>query len=290
MNKIFSLIEPEKPLPLIFDSPHSGHAYPEDFKYICDLKDLRKSEDAFVDDLFSAAPDHGGTLLSALFPRSYIDVNRAIDDIDPQVIDGQWPEPINPTARSNAGIGLIWRLARPGIPIYDAPLSVGEAQARIAKSYTKYHLALEKTIQDAYYNFGQVWHINCHSMPASSAYPKRPMSAASRAPVATDFCLGNRDGTSCSLDFTRQVRAFLQGLGYSVTLNDPFKGVELIQRHSDPLRGKHALQIEINRALYMNEETGEKNNNYKVLKANIEKLIQFCAAYVTANLQSQAAD
>ena len=219
-----------------------------------------------------------------------MDVNRAIDDIDPQIIDGTWPEEINPSARSQAGIGLIWRLARPGIPIYDKPLSIEEIKARIAKSYTKYHLALEKTIQRAHYNYGQVWHINCHSMPAKSAYPKRPIGIAGQKPVAVDFCLGNRDGTSCSLDFTREIRKFLQGLGYTVTLNDPFRGVEIIKRHGDPLRGQNSLQIEINRALYMNEETREKNSNYNTLKADIDKLIHFCTGYVNANLTSQAAD
>lgn len=290
MKEILSIAKPDDPLPLVFDSPHSGAEYPKDFDYSCDLEILRTSEDKFVEDLYASAPKHGGTLLQALFPRCYVDTNRAIDDIDPQLLEEEWNGESKPTARSDAGIGLIWRLAKPGTPIYKTHLTPEEIKNRIEKYYRPYHDALEQLIEEAYYKFGQVWHINCHSMPSKSSFPKRPIALAGHEPKAAEFCLGNRDGTTCGLDFTREIRSFLQSLGYVVTINDPFKGVELIKRHADPIRGKHSLQIEINRALYMDEETGEKNKNYDALKSDIDKLIKYCSAYVEANLTNQAAD
>lgn len=291
MSDIFSIFESDRPLPLVFDSPHSGSFYPADFQPSCDLALLRKAEDSYIDDLFSGAPKHGASLLCAHTARSYIDLNRAIDDIDLQLLDD--PNSIkdaNPTARSDAGIGLIWRLAKPGVPIYNAPLSADEIEDRIQKHYIPYHAALKTLLDNTHYKFGQVWHINCHSMPASTAFPKRAIGLIGQQQQPVDFCLGNRDGTSCDLDFTREVRKFLDSLGYTVTLNDPFKGVELVERYSNPARGRHALQIEINRALYMDEVTREKSQDYESVKADIEKLIQFCASYIQANLTSKAAD
>ncbi len=291
MSNVFSISKPNKPLPLIFDSPHSGSECPADFKYICDKAALHRAEDKFVDDLFSSAPEHGASLLQAHISRCYIDLNRAIDDIDPQLLEAPYPfGEQNPTPRSDAGIGLIWRLIKPGKPIYAQALPPEEIRARIEHYYAPYHDALKKLIEGAHYTFGAVWHINCHSMPAKSAYPKQPIGIVGNKPQAADFCLGNRDGTTCSLDLTRELREFLQNLGYDVTLNDPFKGVEIVKRTADPLRGRHSLQIEINRALYMNEETGEKNSNYNALKADLDKLILFCADYIQTNFTSQAAD
>ncbi|MEZ5919527.1 MAG: N-formylglutamate amidohydrolase, partial [Alphaproteobacteria bacterium] len=168
MNDIYTLTRPETPaLPLIFDSPHSGTLYPEDFGYACDFHTLESAEDKYVDDLFASAPAFGAALLCAHFPRSYIDPNRSADDIDPALLAGLWDGalPIAPSPRSDAGIGLIRRLVRPGIPVYDRPLTSAEITARIERYYTPYHEALETLITEAHYNFGQVWHVNCHSMP-----------------------------------------------------------------------------------------------------------------------------
>ena len=259
MSNPFTIAAPATPLPLIFDSPHSGTHYPDDFAYVCAFGDLQRAEDRFVDELFACAPEYGGVLLCAHFPRSYIDVNRGIDDIDPVILAESWPHgEINPSSRSDAGIGLIRRLVRPGMPLYDQPLSVAAISHRIENYYKPYHAALEKLMNEAHYNFGQVWHINCHSMPSASARPKQPIGINGYGGLETDFVLGDRDGTSCDLDFTHALRDFLRGLGYTVTINDPFKGVELVHRYSAPARGLHSLQIEINKALYMNEDTSEK--------------------------------
>ncbi len=293
MKRVLSLHKPYTSLPLIFDSPHSGTYYPADFGYACDFSILKTAEDHFVDDLFSTAPEHGATLLCAEFPRSYIDPNRAVDDIDPELLEHKtWtgPTPIAPTPRSHAGIGLIRRLVRPGLPVYDRPLSTEDISDRITKYYTPYHTALAEEIADLHYTFGAVWHINCHAMPHATAYPKNHIGLAGHKPKAADFTLGDRDGTSCSHEFTQVLRHFLQQKGYTVTVNDPFKGAELIQRYANPALGYHALQIEINKALYMDEETGARSARYPALKADIVDLMVFCAAFVRARLIPLAAD
>lgn len=290
-SKVLSVVRPKNPLPLIFDSPHSGAAYPESFDFVCRFEDLQRAEDKFVDELFSCVPEYGGTLLCAKFPRSYIDVNRRIDDIDPAILAEIWPfGKINPSSRSDAGIGLIRRLVRPGVPVYDQPLSVEDVAHRIEKYYRPYHTTLKDLINEAHYNFGHVWHVNCHSMPSASARPKQPIGFMAHQPQEADFVLGDRDGTSCDLDFTHALRDFLKGLGYTVTINDPFKGVELVHRYSAPSRGFHSLQIEINKSLYMNEDTNKKSSEYENLRLDIESLVAFCADYVSANLMDVAAD
>ena len=289
----FTVKKPKSnPLPLIFDSPHSGNTYPKDFDYACDFKTLERAEDKYVDELFANAPDYGAAFLTAHFPRSYIDVNRACCDIDTELLAEKWtgPSPINPTGRSDAGIGLIRRLVKPGIPVYNRNLTCDEILTRIEKYYRPYHAKLADLIEDAHYNFGQIYHINCHSMPHSSAYPKRPIGLIGNKPKASDFVLGDRDGTSCDAAFTRALKKQIESLGYSVSINDPFKGVELINRYSNPLRGYHSIQIEINKSLYMNEETGEKIATFDKLKSDIESLISFTADYIEQRLIPLAAD
>ena len=153
MDSIFKLKTPKNPLPLIFDSPHSGTDYPADFRYACPFEELEKAEDKYVDDLFSSVINHGGTFLCALFPRSYIDVNRAADDIDTELTGRYWPQdthgPIHPTSRSDAGIGLIRRLVKPGMPLYNRELSPDEILNRVYSYYISYHNKLEQLIENA---------------------------------------------------------------------------------------------------------------------------------------------
>lgn len=294
MDHILKLTKPSEPLPLVYDSPHSGDIYPGDFRYACDFNELEQAEDKHVDDLFESVSNHGGTLLAAQFPRSYIDVNRTAEDIDIDLIDGQWQEDkfgsIDPSSRSDAGIGLIRRLVRPGVPVYDRTLSPEEIIQRIKTYYTPYHAELEKLIEDAHYNFGEVWHINCHSMPSASARPRVPIGLRGFRALNSDFVIGDRDGSTADLHFRHSVADFLKSLGHIVSINDPFKGVELVRRYSNPTRGRHSIQIEINKALYMNETTGEKNRNYSALKTDIDKLCAFIADYARANLVQKAAD
>ena len=290
--KAFSIEKPNNPLPLVFDSPHSGTHYPNDFNYACPFSMLEAAEDKYVEELFAHATKHGVTFLQAHFPRSYIDVNRAVDDIDIELLDGKWTgeTPINATSRSHAGIGLIRRLVKPGIPVYNRSLSSEEVIARIEKYYTPYHDALHKTLKELHYNYGQVWHINCHSMPGSSAYPKRAIGLIGNTARPVDFCLGDRDGTTCDPAFTHALRDFIKNLGYTVSINDPFKGVECINKYSNPELRYNALQIEINKVLYMNEDTRVKNGNFERLQKDLEKITVFCADYVQSQLVNLAAD
>ncbi len=291
MHDVYSVCKPENPLPVIFDSPHSGTCYPDDFNYACDWDALKACEDHFVDELFKGAPEQGATLLSALFPRSYIDANRAIDDIDPKLLGyTPWPGYSAPSLRSKAGIGLVRRLIREGMPIYKGALSPETIQSRIDQYYRPYHQALSDLLENTYAQHGTYWHINCHSMPQVSAIPRRPSAFDGANARAADFTLGDRDGTTCSPAFTRLLRDYIKGLGYHVTINDPFKGVELVKAYSNPFRGRHSLQIEINKALYMDENTGQKNDNFGALQNDITKIIHFICGYACAQTQPIAAD
>lgn len=279
--KIFTLQKPETPLPLIFDSPHSGTIYPDDFNYSCDFKLLEQSEDKYVDELFNSAPEHGGTLLCAHFPRTYIDVNRAIDDVDPALLSEPWPEnygSITPSNRSEAGIGLIRRLIVPKTPVYNQKISPKEIKSRIDTYYTPYHTALEQLIEQYHQKYNQVWHINCHSMPSGLVKNKFSRINPTQAP---DFVLGNRDGTTCDIEFTHLIRDTLSNIGYKVAINNPYKGVELVKRYSNPALNKHSIQIEISRKLYMDEETCEKNKGFDSLQRNLTKLISTMDEYIS---------
>ncbi len=262
-------------VPVVFDSPHSGTRYPADFGHIVDPKILRRAEDTHVDALFSAAPDLGATLIAANFPRSYIDANRSLLDIDAALLDAPWPGPINVSKKTEKGIGLVWRLLDTGESIYDRKLSVAEVQSRIAKCYAPYHKAVRDAINGAHKHYGAVWHVNCHSMPATSSVISEEGPGVSRA----DFVLGDRDGTTCSPEFTTFIAVVLKEMGYDVKINDPYKGVELVRAYSDPAENKHSIQIEINRRLYMNEETREPNGNFGKLQQDLSKLIEEIAAF-----------
>ena len=171
------------------------------------------------------------------------------------------------------------------MPLYDRHLKISEIMHRIETYYRPYHTILQQLIEDAHYIHGQVWHVNCHSMPTQegNAFRASPLKAA-------DFVLGDRDGTTCDIHFTHAVRDFLKGLGYRVSINDPYKGVELVRKYSSPATGRHSLQIEVARNLYINENTYKKSSNFIRLQDDIEKLISFCANYVEAQALPMAAD
>ena len=265
--------------PVVFDSPHSGNVYPEDFGHSIEQIYLRHTEDAFVDELFADAPEHGATLLCALFPRSYIDANRAPDDIDPTVLDGEWPYNANPGEKARLGIGLI-PTREPGGVVYDRTLSVEEAMRRLDDFYWPYHRELERALDRAQQRGGAFWHVNCHSMPAVSTN----VSPEGPGVPRPDFCLGTRDGTTCDSGFTECVESCLKSMGYTVTVDDPYKGVELVRRYSDPLRGRHSLQVEINRRLYMDEANVARSPQFDDFRADITRLIGSVCEYARARM------
>ncbi len=267
--------------PLVVDSPHSGRIYPADFGYSCPLALLRQTEDSYVDELIMGAVNAGGTVITAEFPRSYIDANRAEDDIDPAVLSEPWPTTLKPSARTLLGLGLVRRLCRSNVPVYAAPLSVAEVQERIEKFYRPYHAALANTLSQAVSEFGECYLINAHSMPSQSH--------ENRLVRRPDFILGDRDGTSCDPSFTRRVQNILLDMGYSVALNDPYKGVEIARRYGQPQSGQHALQLEINRRLYMNEQTLEKTEGFARLQKNLTEFFQILAAEIISAVPDRLA-
>ena len=267
-------------VPVVFDSPHSGTVYPADFRTIVPHLTLRRAEDTHVEALYAAAPDHGAVLIAADFPRSYIDANRSLLDIDAALLDGTWPGPINVSKKTEKGIGLVWRLLDTGEPIYARKLTVAEVQARIATCYAPYHKAVRDAINAAQKHYGAVWHINCHSMPATSSIISEEGPGVPRA----DFVLGDRDGTSCAPAFTAFVALTLRGMGYDVRINDPYKGVELVRAYSDPSAHKHSLQIEVNRKLYMDEVSREPAANFAKLQGDITRLIAAISTFAREHI------
>ncbi|MGQ9365698.1 N-formylglutamate amidohydrolase [Azospirillum sp. ST 5-10] len=267
-------------LPVLFDSPHSGAVYPGDFGFVCPLVALRQAEDSYVDELYASVPEHGGTLLLALFPRTYIDPNRAVDDIAPDLLDGPWPDPLRPTDKSAAGMGLIRTLCRPGLPLYDGRLPAAAVAERIDRYYRPYHFQVAAVLDGLAARFGAVWHVNCHSMP----------SAGPGGRAMPDFVLGDRDGSTSDPEFVAFVAGLLRRAGHSVTINDPYKGVELIRRYADPARGRHALQIEINRRLYMDEDTLEKTAGFAVLQRTLGTLAAEICGFAAARTTQEAAE
>ena len=264
------------PVPLVLDSPHSGSIYPEEFAYCCPLSVLRRAEDAYVDELYQAAPAHGATLIGALFPRSYIDVNRAPDDLDPGMLDGTLPDCLKP--RPTTRVGLVRRHAQPGVPIYDRKLSPGDVLARIERYHAPYHRALDESCERLHREFGAVWHVNCHSMPSYG--PPREV----RKGVYADFVLGDRDGSTCEPDFTDFVARFLRGLGYDVRVNEGYKGVEIVRRQGRPAERRHSLQIEVDRALYMDQKTLEKLPGFDRLQGDLADLVAAIASFIRDRL------
>lgn len=260
--------------PLVLDSPHSGTRYPADFGHACDLALLRTAEDTHVDRLYSFAPGLGVHWIEALFPRSYLDPNRDLSEIDESLIDGPWPgdKPATELQRAKVrlGKGLIWRCTDDGLPIYQRLLSVAEVQARIDRCWRPYHLAVAQAIDAAHAAHGYSLHINCHSMPAVASSHATDFPGLAHA----DFVVGNRDHSTCSPALAELVCQWLRARGYSVWLNHPYKGVELVRRYGRPAEHRHSLQLEINRGLYMDERTLEVHAGFETLQRDLQGLVQ----------------
>jgi len=260
--------------PLVLDSPHSGTDYPADFRHACPLPALRRTEDTHVDKLYDFAPALGAAWVEAYFPRSYLDANRDLTELDVNLLDGPWPGKVASEpkllAKVRLGKGLIWRMTDDGVPLYDRQLTVVEVQARIANCWQPYHAAVAQAIAHAHATHGFCIHLNCHSMPAVAASHATDFPGLAHA----DFVVGNRDHSTCSPALAQMVCEHLRGRGYNVSLNHPYKGVELVRRYSDPARHRHSLQIEINRKLYMDEHSLALHEGYEPLKASLRSLIE----------------
>jgi len=268
----FRLLAPQpQTCPLVFASPHSGAAYPAEFLAAArlDARALRRSEDAFVDELFSAAPALGAPLLAATFPRAWCDANRESFELDPGMFDAPLPAWVNSASpRVGAGLGTIARIVATGEAIYRRRLSFAEAEARIEACWKPYHAALAGLVEETRARFGVCVLIDCHSMPAHPAQAADP----------PDMVLGDAHGTACSPRVTRLVEAALQGLGYRVRRNDPYAGGFVTRHYGRPREGVHAIQIEVARPLYMDEAQIERHAGFARLRADLARVVGELAA------------
>ena len=266
----FRLFMPERPFaPVIFSSAHSGSAYSADLMPGVRLPplSLRRSEDCFVDELFSAAPEHGASLLAANFPRAFCDANREAWELDPAMFADKLPDWVNTASpRVSAGLGTIAKVVASGESIYAAKLSFAEAERRIFAYWRPFHDMLAHLIEDIRARFGYCLLIDCHSMP-SNGLGKR----AGGRPI--DFVLGDLHGSSCASRVTRAAEALLSSKGFLVRRNDPYAGGFITRHYGKPADDVHVLQIEVARALYMDEARIERLPDFSFVQRQISDLI-----------------
>ncbi|MES1199826.1 MAG: N-formylglutamate amidohydrolase [Pseudomonadota bacterium] len=267
----YVVIEPlHRTAPLVFASPHSGRRYPADLlaQSRTGLLSLRRSEDAFVDELFAGAASHGAAVLSATVARAYVDLNRDPEELDPEMFDDIIPRaPATATPRVQAGLGAIPRITGDGQPIYRRKLSLAEAERRIAMVHAPYHATLQALVEDTKTQFGCAVLIDCHSMPSSA-----------RGAHAPDIVLGDRFGASCHPSVTALAEATLRRLGYRVARNAPFAGGHTTQLYGRPMQRVHALQIELNRALYVDERSLDRTSGFARVRTDMTRLAEALAA------------
>jgi N-formylglutamate amidohydrolase len=268
--------------PLVFASPHSGRFYPDDMMAATalDPQAIRRSEDALVDDLIAQAPELGATLIAARCARAYIDLNREAYELDAGMFADELPEFARArTARVAAGLGAIARVVSEGQEIYARKLTFAEARARIEWAHRPYHAALERLIAEAHRTHGFAILIDWHSMPAAAA-------RAGGRDLACDIVLGDRFGAACAGLLTSRVERELEAMGYRVARNAPYAGGYTTEHYGRPARRTHALQIEISRALYLDEATLSPTAGFEKLKSNLESLTRTLAAADWSALRS----
>ncbi|MCC0015498.1 MAG: N-formylglutamate amidohydrolase [Rhodobiaceae bacterium] len=279
----YSLVLPPAGLqvPFVFNSPHSGTHYPAAFvaSSRLDLNRLRRSEDTFVEELFAMAPAHGAALMHARFPRAYVDLNREPYELDPQMFDGPLPRHANTRSmRVAGGLGTIARVVADAEPIYAGRIPVAEALARIETHYKPYHARLDAILADARARFGVSVLIDCHSMPSARV--------GGDEHTKPDFVLGDRYGTSCAAALADLAHETLSGLGYTVARNKPYAGGFITERYGVPGAASHALQIEINRGLYMNEARYTRARGFSWLRTDLVRLVERLVSIDLSHLRS----
>jgi N-formylglutamate deformylase len=266
----FEVIEPGRMLaPFVFNSPHSGRVYPRAFLASArlDLATLRRSEDSFVDNLVAGVVARGLPLVRAHFPRCYIDVNREPYELDPRMFDGRLPSFANTRSmRVAGGLGTVARVVGDSQEIYEQRLPVDDALRRIECLYKPYHRMLRKLLARAHHQFGTAALIDCHSMPSTGgAKEERPRA---------DIVLGDRYGTSCAPAIAETMEITLRELGYLVSRNKPYAGGFITEHYGNPAAGLHSVQLEINRALYMDERRYERSANFAQVAADLVLLAE----------------
>jgi N-formylglutamate amidohydrolase len=272
----FGLRRPEAAAasPLVFASPHSGRYYPPDMMAASalDAAAIRRSEDAFVDGLIEAATAHGASVLEAAYARAYVDVNREPYELDPSMFEDELPDfARGRSPRVAAGLGSIARIVAEGQEIYARKLTFAEAARRIEAVHQPYHAALEALMAEAVARFGFAVLVDWHSMPSAAARTFG-QSGDPRAQGHCDVVLGDRFGTACAGAITTAVEGELEAMGYRVTRNAPYAGGFTTETYGRPVRRRHALQIEINRALYLDEASLKPHLGFERLKSDLERV------------------
>ncbi len=261
----------EQTVPLVFASPHSGRDYPPDFVAMSRLDPvaLRRSEDSFIDELYAGVVGHGAPLLSARFPRAFCDPNREPYELDPGMFSGPLPSHANTRSpRVAAGLGTIARVVASGAEIYAGKLPVAEAERRIAAYYRPYHARLRQMVDTTRHRFGWSLLVDCHSMPSVGGPMDRDMGLS-----RVDVVLGDCFGAACSSVFTQTLEDSFRALGYRVVRNTPYAGGFTTRHYGQPRGGSHAIQIELNRGLYMNEDRHAKSAGFARLAADLDQVV-----------------
>jgi N-formylglutamate amidohydrolase len=283
-NPAFEIIQPRDwTAPAVFNSPHSGRNFPENFLRQSRLSAtaLRKSEDCFVDELFLSCVEHGAPMLRALAPRSYIDLNREPYELDPRMFSGDLPGYANTgSPRVAGGLGTIPRIVAEGEDIYRGRIDFVEARQRIEQVYLPYHRTLAALTSAVLTRTGEVLLVDCHSMPASATAHVSPAVQG-----GVDVVLGDRFGSSCAEDITAVIEDSLKQHGMRVLRNKPYAGGFITQNYGAPHRGQHAVQIEINRSLYMNEATLEKTSDFQILRNILSDVTAALVSYLEVRQQ-----
>lgn len=268
---------------VVFASPHSGRAYPASFVSGTELDShmIRSSEDAYVDLLFDTVPLHGAPLMTAGAPRAYVDLNRSEDELDPALIEGVRKQGHNPRVAS--GLGVIPRVVAQGRAIYRGKLPMQVAQGRLDAIWHPYHAQLKRLLRRAHDTHGQAILLDCHSMPRDALPVPRHGRRA-------EIVIGDRFGVSASAQVVEQVEAAFRRAGFQVARNAPFAGAYIVQSYGRPSRRQHAIQIEIDRSLYMNEETITPHAGFAQVKAQLAQVIGELATLGTGQGQALAAE
>ena len=269
------------PAPLIVDVSRSGREYPKEYRSPLPFTTVHDNVSMYVEDLWAGAPNVGATLLYCCFPNTWVDVNRNEADMDPALVDGQWPHELKPTARTLEGLGLIKTKARYGESFQERKLTVAEIEERLVLYYRPYHAELKRLVDERYSRFGVLRQISCHCMSAVGA-PTHPDAGKPRA----DFCVSDLKGKTASKESMELVVETLRSYGYSVSINAPYIGNELIGRHGNPARGMDSIQVEINKKLFMDTKTFRKTAGFDKVKADLDRLLAVVAADSTARVKA----
>ena len=273
---LFEVLEPDvQRIPLVLNSPHSGRRYPGGFleQSRLDALSIRRSEDHYVDELFSAGVELGAPMLVAHFPRAYLDVNREPYELDPRMFDGVLPAYANiGSMRVAGGLGTIPRVVAENMEIYQRRFPVQEALDRVENIYKPYHACLRHLIVRTHVAFGFAVLVDCHSMPSNIR-----VSGSGERP---DFIIGDRYGTSALVELTRAAMHLLEEMGFVVVRNKPYAGGFITEHYGRPAKGLHALQIEVNRGLYVDEVTLARKPEFGVLQAALSSFLAQLAEHV----------